>query len=67
MNCPNCGLSCTESWSYCPDCRTSLRPTAEEKLLDGIKVSEWHMFIDKNSSRYVELFSRNKGKRIFFT
>ncbi len=65
MNCPNCGLSCAEDWSYCPDCRTSLQPVAEEELLDGIKVVDWHMFIGENSSRYVEIFSRNKGKRLF--
>lgn len=66
--CPNCGATYIEGDTYCRTCHTAIEqePVIEEEKLEGIKKSDWHMFIDKNSSRYVEIFSKNEGKKIFF-
>ena len=41
-------------------------PPAEEELLDGVPLADWHVFIDKNASRYMELFQKHKDKMVFF-
>ena len=41
-------------------------PPAEEELLDGVPLADWHTFIDNNASRYMELFQANKNKKVFF-
>ena len=66
--CPNCGATVINGDTYCRTCSTPLdfEPTPQEPLLYGIKKSDWHLFIDKNSSRYVEIFAKNEGKKIFF-
>lgn len=38
-----------------------------EELLDGIKKSDWHWFIDKNASRYVDIYAKNEGKKFFLS
>ncbi len=65
--CPNCGATVISGDAYCRTCNTPLEfePIPEEAMLYGVKKSDWHMFIDKNSSRYVELFSKNEDKKIF--
>lgn len=65
--CPNCGGVYVDGDTYCRTCNTQFDapiPT-EVDMLEGKRVSDWHMFIDKNSSRYVEIFSNNEGKKIF--
>ena len=42
------------------------RNPSTEATIEGIKVSDWHWFIDKNASRYVDVFSENEGKKVFF-
>lgn len=66
--CLNCGVTYIEGDNYCRNCSAPLEhePFNEEAMLEGIKKSDWHLFIDKNSSRYVEIFSKNEGKKIFF-
>ena len=66
--CQNCGATFINGDSYCRTCHAPLEyaPTPTEVMLNGIKKSEWHLFIDKNSSRYVEVFSKNEDKKIFF-
>lgn len=65
--CSNCGATYVEGDTYCRTCHTAIEqePIIEEERLEGIKISDWHMFIDKNATRYVDIFSKNKGKRIF--
>lgn len=65
--CPNCGAVISAADTYCRTCYNALeceRPP-EEATLEGIAVSDWHLFIDKNASRYVTVFSKNEGKKIF--
>lgn len=66
--CSNCGAVISVADTYCRTCYNAIERerTPEEAKIEGIAVSEWHLFIDKNASRYVEIFSENKGKRIFF-
>ena len=65
--CPNCGATVINGDTYCRTCNTPLNyePTPQEALLYGIKKSDLHLFIDKNSSRYVDVFAKNEGKKIF--
>lgn len=66
--CPNCGATVINDDTYCRTCSTPLdyKPTPQEALLYDIKKSDLHLFIDKNSSRYVDIFAKNEGKKIFF-
>ncbi len=66
--CSNCGATFIKGDTYCRTCNTPIEyePMSDEEMLEGIKNSDWHLFIDKNSSRYVEIFSNNEGKKIFF-
>lgn len=66
--CPNCGATYVKGDTYCRTCRTPLEaePESKETELGGIRVSDLHLFIDKNSSRYVEIFTKNKDKKVFF-
>jgi predicted RNA-binding Zn-ribbon protein involved in translation (DUF1610 family) len=66
--CPNCGATVINGDTYCRTCNTPLNyePPKQEELLYGIKKSDLHLFIDKNSSRYVDIFAKNEGKKIFF-
>ena len=66
--CPNCGATFINGDTYCHTCHAPLNyePTPQEALLYGIKKSDWYLFIDKNSSRYVDIFAKNEGKKIFF-
>jgi len=65
--CSNCGATIIEGDTFCRTCKTDIErePESKENLIEGIKVSDWHTFIDKNSSRYVEIFSKNEGKKLF--
>ncbi|MBQ3576744.1 MAG: S-adenosylmethionine:tRNA ribosyltransferase-isomerase [Coprobacter sp.] len=61
--CPNCGATVINGDTYCRTCSTPLdyKPTHQEALLYDIKKSDLHLFIDKNSSRYVDIFAKNEG------
>ncbi len=66
--CPNCCAPIQEGDTYCSTCYKPIDrdQTTDGSLLEGIKKSDWHMFIDYNSSRYVDVFSKNEGKKVFF-
>ncbi len=67
-HCPNCGAANEESSTFCRHCYASLfreQPVATEQL-EGIDKSDWHDFIDKNASHYVDAFAGNEGKKVFF-
>lgn len=65
--CEHCGATYMISDGYCRNCwkRLANEPSPKEQLLDGIKKADWHFFIDKNPSRYVDIYSKNEGKKIF--
>lgn len=67
--CPNCGAPYLAWDAFCSACGTELTPTSpdEEEVLDGVPLSDWHIFIDENASRYMELFSKHKDKKVFFS
>ncbi len=66
--CPNCGGMVVGGDTYCRTCKSPLEAPVpiEVAMLEGRRVSDWHMFIDKNSSRYVDIFSQNEGKKLFW-
>lgn len=65
--CEYCGATYIVSDGYCKKCWKRIPTTAspKEELLDGVKKAEWHFFIDKNASRYVDIYAENEGKRLF--
>lgn len=66
--CDKCGNTYIPGDEYCRNCNAPLPVTeiSDGELLDGMQKSDWHIFIDKNSSRYTEIFAQNEGKKIFF-
>lgn len=65
--CPNCGSPIVANLPYCTTCGVPIASEAPSKddMINGIKKSDLHLFIDKNSSRYVDVFSANENKKIF--
>ncbi len=69
--CLNCGHTVIKGDTICRACGARLINNVryiekEEDTIDGANVSELSLFIGQNSSRYVEIFAKNKGKKIFF-
>lgn len=67
--CEHCGATYIVSDGYCKECWKRIPTTAskKEELLDEVKKADWHFFIDKNASRYVEIYSKNEGKKFFLS
>lgn len=65
--CEYCGATYIVSDGYCKKCWKRIPTTAspKEELLDGVKKADWHFFIDKNASRYVDIYAEKEGKRLF--
>lgn len=66
--CTGCGTPYSAWDAYCSVCGAKLvqQPPDEAELLEGIPLSDWHVFIDKNASRYMALFVKHKEKKVFF-
>lgn len=66
--CTGCGTPYSAWNAYCSVCGAELvqQPPDEAELLEGIPLSDWHVFIDKNASRYMALFVKHKEKKVFF-
>lgn len=67
--CKNCGATYIFSNSYCEKCwkRIPITDSSEEDLLDGVRKAEWHSFVDRNASRYVDIYAKNEGKKFFLS
>lgn len=67
--CEHCGATYIVSDGYCKQCWKRIPTTAspKEELLDGVKKADWHFFIDKNASRYVDIYAKNEGKKFFLS
>lgn len=65
--CAACGTPYSAWNNFCSHCGEPLEPSPppEEETLDGVAVSEWHLFIDKNASQYMEIFEKHKHKKVF--
>lgn len=61
--CRKCGEIAPEGAKDCPTCGAMLY--AEEPIIEGMSSAELHSFIEKNASRYMGVFEKNKGKRLF--
>ena len=53
---------CRNCWKRLPD---AVYP--KEELLNGVKKADWHFFIDKNASRYVDIYAENENKKFFLS
>ena len=67
--CKNCGATYIFSDGYCEKCwkRIPITDSSEEDLLDGVRKAEWHYFVDRNASRYVDIYAKNEGKKFFLS
>lgn len=67
--CEHCGATYIVSDGYCKECWKRIPTTAlpKEELLDGVRKADWHFFIDKNASRYVDIYTKNEGKKFFLS
>lgn len=66
--CEHCGATYIVSDGYCKQCWKRIPTTAspKEALLDGVKKADWHFLIDKNASRYVDIYTKNESKKFFY-
>ena len=69
--CLSCGQTVIKGDTVCRACGARLQNNCqyienEEDTINGVPISDMSLFIDKNSSRYVDIFSKNKDKKIFF-
>ncbi len=64
VQCEKCGTICNLKDGYCSECWTKL-PGAEEFELDGISETVWDNFIGPKSQRYIDVYKKNKGKKLF--
>ncbi|MEE0929180.1 MAG: DUF2628 domain-containing protein [Acutalibacteraceae bacterium] len=62
--CKNCGEFIPEDERFCPDCGMPVG-SESEKVFSEMSDAELHSYIGKNSSRYVDIFSKNRGKSFF--
>lgn len=67
--CEHCGATYIVSDGYCKECwkRIPTSASPKEELLDGVKKADWHFFIDKNASHYVDIYTKNEGKKFFLS
>ena len=67
IKCENCGTICSVKDGYCKNCWKKLAVDIEQDnfIIDGMGQSEWENFIDKNSNRYIDVYKKNNGKKIF--
>ena len=67
--CEYCGATYIVSDGYCRNCWKRLPDAVspKEELLNGVKKADWHFFIDKNASRYVDIYAENENKKFFLS
>ena len=67
--CEYCGAAYIVSDGYCRNCWKRLPDAVspKEELLNGVKKADWHFFIDKNASRYVDIYAENENKKFFLS
>jgi len=68
--CEFCGSTYLESAKQCPNCGKApieKNVQIDNTLIEGIPQSEWKSFIGKESDRYIKVFKKNEGKKLFFS
>lgn len=67
VKCENCGTVCNVKNGYCKNCwkKLDIKSEQDDFILDGMGQSEWEEFIGKNANRYIEVYKKNNGKKIF--
>lgn len=63
--CKNCGATYIESDGYCKNCWTKVVDDVPQ--IKGIPKCEWDKHIGKNADRYMDVFEKNEGKKVFFS
>ena len=64
IQCEKCGATCNLKDGFCKKCWAQL-PGAEDYILDGMGQTDLEDFIDKNSKRYIDVYKKNQGKKMF--
>lgn len=67
--CEKCGATYLASVGYCKNCGENVQEdlSKNEVLLEDIKISEWKEYIGKESARYIKVFTKNQGKKVFLS
>ncbi|MBE6796712.1 MAG: DUF2628 domain-containing protein [Ruminococcaceae bacterium] len=67
VQCEHCGTICNLKDGFCKNCWKKLPCDSQQNdfIIDGVGQSEWENFIDKNSDRYIEVYKKYEGKKIF--
>ena len=63
--CKKCGEIAPEGAKNCTTCGAMLY--AEEPIIEGMSSAELHSFIEKNASRYMSVFEKNREKKLFLS
>ncbi len=68
--CPKCHAACSPQATFCYSCYTSLGEEADaipagEESINGVRVMELSLMIERNGSRYLKIFRKNEQKRAF--
>ena len=64
--CENCGTACSVHAFFCPGCKKILQSSYAEETVNGIRLSEWRKFIEKDKDWYIALFRRKEHQKFFF-
>ena len=67
--CEHCGAVCRITDGFCQSCWKKLplpEVVADDVILDGYGVEEWRRYIGKNADRYVDIYKKHEGKKLFF-
>lgn len=68
--CPNCNATYSVGTKTCRSCGSTLETgeqLAKANILNGMPLEDWHTFIGKNSSDYIDVFKKNETKHLFFS
>lgn len=67
IKCEHCGAICNLKDGYCKSCWKKISNEAEQNdfIIDGIGQSELENFIDKNSDRYIDIYKKHEGEKVF--
>ena len=75
FHCDNCGVLCRQTATYCNSCGKSfvkvdsdgITLELDNELEEGVTYSDARRFIEKNPDRFMDVFKKNKGKKVFFS
>lgn len=70
IRCEQCGATYSAGSKTCRSCGNTLKTLEQQTSannLNGMPLKDWHAFIGKNSSYYVDIFKKNEHKSVFLS